>query len=349
LVRDILSYIAAVIIALGTGRMVIGIGRRQFISALGGAAAAWPLAARAQTAMPVIGFLSTRAPGQAPYTLAAFRQSLKEAGYIEGQNVAIKYRYAENQYDRLQGLAADLVRSQVAVIVASGTPAAPAVKAETTTIPIVFVTGVDPVEAGLVASLGRPGGNLTGVTGLGLELEPKRLELMHELMPTATTIAVLINRTISTAEAQSTHLQAVAHTLGLQVPVLHANSEHDFDAAFAMLRQLRADALIIGNDPFFISRSEQLAGLALRYAVPAIYEFHEFAAAGGLMSYGSSLTDLYSLAGIYTGRILKGAKPADLPVQQSTKVELIINLKTARTLGVTIPLPLLGRADEVIE
>jgi putative tryptophan/tyrosine transport system substrate-binding protein len=323
--------------------------RREFLGVLGGAAA-WPLAAPVQQPeMPVIGLLSTRAPGQDPHLLAAFGQGLKEAGYVEGQNVAIEYRFAENQYNRLPALAADLVRRQVTVIAALGTPAAPAAKAATTAIPIIFTTGADPIEAGLVVSLNRPGGNLTGVTGLGLELEPKRLELMHELVPTATTIAVLINQTTPAAETQSRNLQEAARTLGLQVHVLNASTERDFDTAFATLRQLRAGALVIGNDPFYISRSEQLAALALRHAVPAIYEFREFAAAGGLMSYGSSLTDLYRLAGIDAGRILKGEKPADLPVQQSTKVELFINLKTANALGITFPLTLLGRADEVIE
>ena len=324
--------------------------RREFITLLGGAAAAWPLAARAQQpAMPVIGFLSTRSPDDSTRVVAAFRQGLNEAGFVEGQNLAIEYRWAEGQYDRLPALAADLVRRQVAVIVASGTFTAEAVKAATTTIPIVFGVSADRVEAGLVASLNRPGGNLTGVTSLLDEVAPKRIELMHELVPTATIFAVLINPTYPTAETQSRNLQAAARALGLQVHVMHASSEREFDTVFATLVQLRAGALVIGNDPFFNTRSAQLAALMVRHAVPTIHQTREFAAAGGLISYGGSLSDSYHLAGVYTGRVLKGEKPAELPVQQSTKVELFVNLKTAKALGLTVPLSLQVAADEVIE
>ena len=322
--------------------------RRDFITFLGGAAATWPVAARAQQpAMPVIGFLNTRGPGADPHVLTAFRQGLKETGYVEGQNVTIEYRFAENQYDRLPALAADLVRRQVAVIATNG-PAAEAAKAATTTIPIVFNTNSNPVEVGFVANLNRPGGNLTGVTSLGVEVESKRLELLHELAPTATVIAALVNPSYLGAETQSRDLQAAARTLGLQIRTLNASAERDIDAAFNTLVQLRADGLVISSDPFLTSRIEQLAALALRHAVPAIFQY-EFAAAGGLMSYGASITDGYRLIGTYVGRILKGEKPADLPVQQTTKVELVINLKTAKALGITVPLTLLGRADEVIE
>jgi putative ABC transport system substrate-binding protein len=325
--------------------------RRAFITLLGGAAA-WPLAARAQQPMPVIGFLSSYSPdafGQ--YLVAAFRQGLKETGNFEGRNVTIEYRWAENQYDRLPTMAAALVRRQVAVIAVPGsTPGVLAAKAATTTIPIVFWIGFDPVAAGLVASLARPGGNLTGVTSLNVELVPKRLELLHELLPTATIVGLLVNPTSPTlAEPTTRDLQAAARTLGLQLHVLHASAERDFDPVFATLTQLRAGALVIGPDPFFNSRSEQLAALTVRHAVPAIYQYREFAAAGGLMSYGGSFTDPARQVGVYTGRILKGDKPADLPVQQSTKVELFINLKTAMALGLTLPLSLLGRADEVFE
>jgi len=327
----------------------VKIARRDFITLLGGAAA-WPLPLSAQqAAMPVIGFLGSRAAGDDPHLLASFRQGLKEAGYIEGQNVAIEYRFAENQYERLPALAADLVRRQVAVIAANG-PAAQAAKAATATIPIVFTAGFDPVEVGLVESLNRPGGNVTGVSILDVELGPKRLDLLHELVPAATNVAVLINPTDrARADIISGKLQAAALTLGLQLHVLHASTDRDFDTVFAELARLRAGGLVIGGDPFFNSRSEQLGALTIRHAVPAVFQFRAFAAAGGLMSYGASLADAYHQAGVYAGRILNGEKPADLPVQQAAKVELIINLKTATALGLTIPLPLIGRADEVIE
>ena len=324
--------------------------RRDFIKLIGGATAAWPLAARAQqAAMPVIGFLGpTTAQGDAPY-VAAFRQGLQQAGYREGQNVAIEYRWAEGQNDRFPAMAADLVCRQVTAIAVLGPPAALAAKAATSTIPIVFVTGRDPVELGLVASLARPGGNLTGVVTLSGELGLKRLELLHELVPTATTLALLVNPTYPNAEALASTLQAEARILGLQLQVLHASTEREIDQVFATLVQLRAGGLVIATDPFFLTRSEQFAALALRHAIPSIFQYRAFAMAGGLMSYGTSIEDLNRQAGIYTGRILKGEKPADLPVQQSTKIELIINLDTAKTLGITFPLSLLGRADEVIE
>ena len=322
--------------------------RREFITLLGGAAASWPLAARAQqTAMPVIGFLSTRTHID-PHLLAGFNQGLKEAGYREGQNVAIEYRFAENQYGRLPALADDLVRRQVTVIAANG-PAAVAAKAATATIPIVFAIGEDPIAAGLVANMNRPGGNLTGATTLGLELASKRLELLHEVLPLTNVMALLVNPTNVLTESLSKDVQAAARTLGVQLHVLHASSERDFDSVFQSVVRLRTGGLVIGGDAFFNSRSDQLAALALRHAVPAIYQYREFGAAGGLMCYGSSLPDLYRLLGVYSGRIIKGEKPADLPVQQATKVELIINLKTAKALGLEIPPALLARADEVIE
>jgi putative tryptophan/tyrosine transport system substrate-binding protein len=325
--------------------------RREFIALLGGAAAAWPLAARAQQpAMPLIGYLSSASPDQDAGRLRGFRQGLSEAGYVEGRNVTIEYRWAEEQFDRLPALAADLVRRQVAVIAQAGhVLGVLAAKAATKTIPIVFMTGVDPVAFGLVTSLNRPGGNLTGVTTLSIELEPKRLELLHGLVPAATTIGALFNQTHPNAEARSRDLQAAARTLGLGLHILNASSENDFDSVFAKLAELQAGGLVIATDGLFISRSEPLAALTVRHAVPAIFQFRTFAAAGGLMSYGGSLVDMYSRSGIYTGRILKGEKPADLPVQQSTKAELIINMKAAKALGLTVPLPLLGRADEVIE
>jgi ABC-type uncharacterized transport system substrate-binding protein len=325
--------------------------RRAFISLLG-AIAPFPLAARAQQgAMPVIGFLGSASPDLWADRLHAFRQGLSETGYVEDRNVAIQYRWAQDQFDRLPSLAADLVRRSVTVITTSGgTPPALAAKAATTTIPIVFVTGGDPVQVGLVASLARPGGNLTGVTSLNAEVGPKRLELLHEMVPTATAFATLVNpANPRNAETQTRDLHAAARTLGLELHVLQASAERDLDAAFAALAELRAGGLVIGTDAFFIARSEQLAALALRHAMPTIFQFRGFAAAGGLMSYGGSFTDTFHKAGLYTGRILKGEKPADLPVQQATKLELILNLKTGRALGLTVPLPLLARADEVIE
>ena len=325
--------------------------RREFITLLGGVAAAWPLAALAQkAAIPVIGFLGSWSPELWAGRLRAFRQGLSDTGYVEGNNVAIEYRWAEGQYDRLPALAADLVRNRITVMATQDTPATLTAKVVTTTIPIVFVTSADPVEVGFVANLARSGGNLTGVTMLGVELGSKRLELLHELVPTATTIALLVNPSEpALSEPITRGLQTAASALGLELHVLQASTERDFDAAFETLIQLRAGGLVIAPQFLFSTRSERLAALTLRHAIPTIFQFHAFTAAGGLMSYGSSDMDGYRLAGIYTGRILKGEKPADLPVQQSTKVELIINLKTARALGLTVPISLLGRADELIE
>jgi putative tryptophan/tyrosine transport system substrate-binding protein len=326
--------------------------RREFIALLGGAAA-WPLAARAQQGERVrrVGALLVGAGNDPAWQVyaAALRRGLIETGFVEGRNLAVEYRWADGQYDRLPSLAADLVRQQVTVIVAGANPSAVAAKAATTTIPIVFWVNRDPVALGLVASLNHPGGNLTGVVTLSGELGPKRLELMRELVPAATTIAVLVNPINPGSETQSRDAQAAARTLGLQLHVLHASTEHDLEAAFETLIQLRAGGLVISSDAFFVGRSEKLAALALRHVVPAIFQYREFAAAGGLMSYGGNITEAIRLAGIYTGRILKDEKPADLPVQQATKVELFLNLRTARTLGLTVPSSLLGRADEVIE
>jgi len=326
--------------------------RRDFITLLGGAAATWPLVARAQqSAMPVVGVLSAEWPDQFTDRLRAFHEGLRETGYVEGRNLAIEYRWAEGRNDQLPALAAELVRRQVSVIVTAGsTPAALAARAATSTIPTVFYLGSDPVEAGLVTSLSRPGGNLTGVVTLNVEVAPKRLELLHELVPTATIIAALINPTNPVlAETLTRDLQTAANKLGVQLHVLYASSERDFDTVFVTLVQLRAGGLVIGADALFNSRSEQLAALTIRHAVPAIYQFREFVSAGGLMSYGTTVVDTYRPLGVYTGRILKGEKPAELAVQQATKMELIINMKTTKALGITVPLPLLGRADEVIE
>jgi len=324
--------------------------RREFVTLLGGAAA-WPLAARAQQrGMPVVGYLEGGSPE--PSRVVAFHKGLSETGYVEGRNVAIEYRWAGGPYNRLPELAADLVRRHVSVIASfGGLPAAQAAKAATATIPIVFISGADPVQLGLVASLNRPGGNLTGVTFLGMELGPKRLELLHELVPRATIIAYLANPTnpVDAVDAETRDLQAAARTLGLQLHVLNASTEHDFETVFAAVVQLRAGGLVISPDLLFIRSSEQLAALALRHAVPAIQPTRKFAAAGGLMSYGGSSTDQYRLAGVYTGRILKGENPADLPVQRATKVELVINLQTAKALGIDVPVTVRAIADEVIE
>jgi putative ABC transport system substrate-binding protein len=324
--------------------------RREFITTLGGAAA-WPLAARAQQpTMPLIGFLSSASPDLYAIRLRAFAEGLKEAGYVEGRNVQIEYRWAESENSRLPVLAAELAHRQVAVIVASGTPSAVAAKAATATIPIIFEVAVDPVEVGFVASLSHPGGNMTGVTNLNVDIGQKRLELLHELLPTVTVIAVLLDPTNPTlSDAFLRDLQTAAPTFGLQLYVLHASTEHEIDAAFATWDKRRAGALLISPSVFFNSRSEQFAALSLRHAVPAIYQYRPFTAAGGLLSYGSDETESYRLVGIYAGKILKGEKPGDLPVVQSMKVELIINLKTAKALGLTIPLPLLARADALIE
>ena len=322
--------------------------RREFVAGLGGEAA-WPVVARAQqSAMPVIGFLNGASSWEYSERAAAFRQGLSQAGYVEGRNVLIEYRWAEGHYERLPIMAADLVRRGVAVIFANG-PAVLEAKAATSTIPIVFNVAADAVQAGLVASLNRPGGNLTGVSNLGVEVGPKRLALLHDLVPMATIIALLINPTSPNAETQSREMKAAARAIGLQLNIAHASGERDFDTVFASLVQLRAGGLVIGPDPFFNSRAELLAALALRHAMPTISQFRQFATVGGLMSYGGSQTDQYRLAGVYTGRILKGEKPSDLPVQQSTKVELIINMKTAKALGLTIPETLLATADEVIQ
>ena len=324
--------------------------RREFITLFGGAAAAWPLAARAQQpGMPVIGFLGGESPAVYADRLRGFRQGLRETGYVEGQNVAIEYRWAEDHYDRLPALAADLVRRNVNVIATGGGfAAAMAAKAASTTVPIVFQVGADPVQTGLVASLNRPGGNLTGVNSLNGELGPKQVELLHEFVPTATAFAFLANPANfnrgGLAEAEE-----AAHAFGLQLQFLYAGSERDFDQVFASMVQSRMGGLVINADPFLQSRNEQLASLALRHGLPAIGQLRGFVGAGGLMSFGGSITDQLRQVGIYTGRILKGEKPADLPVQQSTKVELTINLKTAKALGITVPISLLGRADEVIE
>jgi ABC-type uncharacterized transport system substrate-binding protein len=326
--------------------------RREFITLLGGVVAARPHTARAQQpAMPVIGLLGSESPDLWASRMRAFHQGLSETGYVDGRNVAIEYRWAEGHNDRLPALAADLVGRRVTVMVAPGsTPATLAAKAATSTIPIVFWIGSDPIELGFVVSLNRPQGNLTGVTTLNHGLVVKRVELLHEVVPGTSFIALLINPASPTlTKTTIEEAQTAARSLGLGLHILNASTERDFDAAFENLNQLRAGGLVIGTDTFFSSRLEQLAALSVRHAVPTVYHFREFTAAGGLIAYGGSLAEAFRETGIYTGRILKGEKPADLPVQQVTRVELYINLKTARRLGLDIPLPLIGRANEVIE
>ena len=323
--------------------------RRSFVTLLGGAVA-WPLAVRAQQpAMPVIGYLHAGSPGPFVPLMAVFRQSLAEAGYVEARDVAIEYRWAEGQYDRLPAMAAELVRRRVAVIVASPIPAAVAAKSATTTIPIVFYVGGDPVQLGLVASLNRPGGNATGVNYFVAELGSKQLELLHELLPTAVRVGLMVNPTNENVEGSTKDVTAAAATMGLQIDIVQASDSREIEAAFATLVRNRADALVIGADPFLTSRRLQLATLATRHAIPAVTGNREFVEAGGLMSYGTSLTEAQRQLGAYTGRILKGAKPNQLPVAQSIKFELVINLPTARAIGLEIPPNLLARADEVIE
>jgi len=323
--------------------------RREFITLIG-AATAWPFAARAQQpAMPVVGFLGAGARGPLREQIAAFQEGLKESSYVEGQNVAVEYRFAEGQFDRFPALAAELVRRQVAVLFVASNAGALAAKQATRTIPIVFTAGDDPVASGLVPSLNRPSGNLTGVYQFANGLEAKRLGLLHEMVPKATTIAVLVNPNYSGFENQLREVQEAAASLGVQLVIVRANVESDFDAAFSTLVQQRATALLVCASPFFNIRRQQLVVLAARHALPATYEWREFAAAGGLMSYGTVISDSYRQAGVYTGRILKGAKPADLPVVQSTRFELVINLSTAKALGIEVPPTLSARADEVIE
>jgi putative tryptophan/tyrosine transport system substrate-binding protein len=322
--------------------------RRKFVTLLVGAAA-WPLGAQAQQpAMPVVGLLGSGSAEAYAQLVGSFRRGLNEAGYVEGQNVLIEYRWAEDQYDRLPALAAELVSRQVAVLFALNDPSARVAKAATATVPILFISS-DPVKLGLVASLNRPGGNVTGVSILSATLEAKRLEFLLELVPKAQAVAVLINPNNPPAEGQLADAQGAARTLGRHIQVLRASSEREIDMAFAALVEQRAGALLVGSDPFFNQRYEKLVLLAARNAVPAAYAWREFPASGGLMSYGTSRSDAYRLVGIYAGRVLKGEKPADLPVQQSVKVELVINLKTAKALGLAVPITLLGRADEVIE
>jgi putative tryptophan/tyrosine transport system substrate-binding protein len=328
---------------------MFGMNRREFITVLGGAPAAWPLAARAQSAMPVIGYLSAGASAPTASVMAIFRQVLAEAGYVEGRNVAIEYRFAEGKYDRLPALAAELARRQVAVIVAVPTPAAVAAKAATASIPIVFLGAEDPVKVGLVANLARPGGHVTGASLLFAELGPKQLGLLRELVPTATRIGLLINPSNMNADDVTKDVTAAGAALGLQIEVVHASNILEIDAAFASLVRKRADALVAGTDSFFFNRRLQLATLATRHGIPAVYNAREYAEAGGLMSYGTSLMEAFRQVAIYTVRILQGAKPADLPVVQSSKFEFVINLSTARALGIEVPPTLLARADEVIE
>jgi len=324
--------------------------RREFITLLGGGTVAWLLPARGQQATtPVIGFLHGASSDGYEAMATSFRQGLKEAGYFDGQNVAIEFRWADGHYDQLPAMAPDLVHRKVAVIAAGGTPAAFAAKAATSTIPTAILVGVDPVRLGLVESLNRPGGNMTGLAVLTVELEAKKLEVLHELLPSATAIALLVNPTNVLTESETKDVQAAAHSLGLHLHFLNASTESQIDAAFALLVELRASALIVSVDTFLNNRRAQIVGLAARYAVPAVYGVRDFVNAGGLMSYGTDLVDAYRQQGVYVGKILRGARPADLPIQQVTKVVLVINLKAAKRLGLTFPTTLLGRADEVIE
>jgi putative ABC transport system substrate-binding protein len=324
--------------------------RRDFISFIGSAATAWPLGAHAQqAAMPVIGFLSGVSPGPFAQRLAPFRQGLNETGNIEGRTVAIEYRWAEDQYDRLPALATDLVGRRVVVIVAYPDAAALAAKTATTTIPIVFLSGSDPVRAGIVPSLNRPGESITGVSWFGVELVPKQLSLLHELVPNAAVIALLVDLNAPETPRLVSEVQAAARTLRLQLVVLNARTASDIDMAFASLVRERASALVVGAGAFLVSRRDQIIALAARHAIPAIYGFREYSADGGLVSYGNDIADAFRRAGVYTGRILKGDKPADLPVERTTKFELVINLKTAKALGLTVPPALIARADEVIQ
>jgi putative ABC transport system substrate-binding protein len=325
-----------------------GMQRREFIGLAGGAAT-WPLVARAQQALPVIGFLNVASPEGYSNYVDAFRDGLKESGYIEGQSVAIEYRWAEGRYDRLPEMAADLVRRQVSVI-AANSPANLIAKAATKTIPIVFTTAGDPVQLGLVASLSRPGGNVTGVSQMNVEIGPKRLELAYQLMPNANVVGLLLNPSDSTRAGELLKdAEAAAARLGVRLQVFRAATDVEIETVIAEFGRLKLGVLVIGADALFNSKSAQLAELALRHAVPAIYQYNEFASAGGLISYGSSIEDSYRWAGVYAGKILRGTKPSELPVQRSTRVELIVNLKTAKALGITVPLSLLGRADRIIE
>jgi putative tryptophan/tyrosine transport system substrate-binding protein len=323
--------------------------RRDFISVIGGAAA-WPVAVRGQAAMPVIGFVNAASVEGYARPVSAFLKGLADVGYVDGGNVRIEFRWADNRIDQLPALVADLIHRQVTVIAATSTPAALAAKAADTTIPIVFETGDDPVQIGLVPSLSRPGGHVTGVTQTNVEIFEKEIQLLHEVVPAAKAFALLVNPSDAVlSEANSKQALAAAQELGLELHILNANNESDYDVAFAKMVQLKINALVIGNGALATGHVEQLAALAARYAIPAVFKSREFAAAGGLMSYGSDIAESYRLAGTYTGRVLKGDKPADLPVQQATRIELRINLKTAKALGITVPIPLLGRADEVIE
>jgi len=322
--------------------------RREFITLLGGATAAWPLAARAQQ-MPVIGFLNQESAELTAHLVAGFRKGLSETGFVENQNVAIEYRWAEGRYERLPQLAADLVNRKVAVIAAAYFPATLAAKAATSTIPIVFISGVDPIAAGLVTSLNRPGGNLTGVSNFNTSLTAKRLELLHQVVPRGDTIAVLVNSTSPAAQTIEAEARSAAQVLGLRLDVLGASTEDEIDAAFANAAQRGVGALLVAGDAYFNSRRAQLIALAARYRIPANYDRREIATDGGLMSYGMNNVEFYRQVGIYTGQILRGAKPADFPVQQPTKVELVVNLKTARSLGLELPTSVLLSADEVIE